>query len=51
MIKNMITRIQPVHKINYTHNHKPKEQPQFQKPKSKQTKDFATTLQQTKSKL
>lgn len=51
MIENMIARIQPVHKINYTHNHKPKEQPQFQKQKPKHTTDFATTLQQTKSKL
>lgn len=47
----MTDRIQPVNKTKYTHNHKPKEQPQFQKPNPKPTTDFATILQQMKSKV
>lgn len=49
----MIDRIQPVNKINYTHNHKSKEQPKSSKPNPnpKPTTDFATILQQMKSKI
>lgn len=49
----MIDRIQPVNKINYTHNHKPKEQPKSDttKSNSKPTTDFATILQQMQSKI
>ena len=38
-------------KINYTHNHKPKEQPKSSKPNPKPTTDFTTILQQMKSKV
>lgn len=47
----MIDRIQPINKINYTHNHKSKEQQKSSKPNPKPTTDFATILQQMKSKI
>lgn len=50
-ITHYIHRIQPVNKINYTHNHKPKEQPKLSKINSKPTQSFASILQQVKSKL
>lgn len=46
-----IDKIQPVNKLNYTHNHKPKEKPNLSKSNPKPTTDFATILRQMKSKL
>lgn len=49
----MMDKIQPVNKTKYTHNHKSKEQPKSSKPNPnpKPTTDFATILQQMKSKV
>lgn len=50
-ITHYMNRIQPIYKINYTHNHKPKEKPELSKSNPKPTESFASILQQIKSKL